>query len=144
MEFGNPDKVTTPAQCAQMFCSTIHKLFTYAVKNTTDIECMTTLDGMRAKFRVAYGSMYSAEQIAERVGPILLKWEKVICDYDTDFFMQTDLSILLRDADVSSGAIAPDLRARFRNALSDKTQTVILDALNLMLILYAKYCAARQ
>jgi len=84
------------------------------------------------------------EQIVEQVGEVLLHWKEPICNYDANFFMRTDLASLIADArdvkpDVST--ISQSIRERFYRATTKEIHVVILDALNFLLILYARYCA---
>lgn len=139
MDFCDLDKATTPESCARFFCTMILRTLTYAIKNVTDEQCVSVLDDIRAKYRAASDTLMTYEQLIERVGAVLIRWAHQINDYDEDFFLHTDLRSLVGDANAAENPVKDEDRVRFYRATTKQMRTVILDALNLMLILYARY-----
>lgn len=144
MEYPNSDDAKTPDQCAEMFCRMIRRLLTFVTKQVVDDECLAVLEGISSKFRLACDTLLTQEEILEKVGVVIYKWGTPIRNYDDKFFMQTDLMSLFNDANIdtqtpSSIPASDSLRERFARALNQRSRTTILDALNLMLILYARY-----
>lgn len=140
MEFCDPERATTPDLCARYFCTMILRTLTFAVKNVTDDQCVSVLDEIRAKYRTASDTIMTFEQITEQVGSVIIKWAPQINNYDEDFFLVTDLQSLVgNDANARQNPVTDSDRKRFYRMTTKRTRTVILDALNLMLILYARY-----
>jgi hypothetical protein len=144
MQFDNPDTATTPAACAKMFCATTRRIIAFTIRNVADDECVTLLDGIRSKLR-AGETVMTEEQLTENIGSVLFKWAAKINARDESFFVQTSLSDLMSDV-ISNDAPDPQslanherLRRAFIHTTTARVRMTILDALSLMLILYARY-----
>lgn len=144
MEFGNPEQAKTPGQCARMFCATVQRVLTYAIKNVANEECSLILDDIRAKYRTANGTLFTEEQLTEKIGAILIKMEAPIQAYDENFFLRVSIQDLVNPEDRNKNPVTDSHRKQFYQATTPRTRTTILDALNLMLILYARYHMLRR
>ena len=142
MDFCDPETAITQEQCAKMFCSTIQRLLAFAIRNVSDDNCANMIDEVRSKYRMAEGFL-TREQLTEKIGVVLLGWSQQICEYDVDFFIHTDLASLIGDVDADANVdevpISDKIRSTFYHSTTEQIRTVIMDALNLMLILYARY-----
>ena len=143
MEFHDPDKAKTRDDCAMMFCSTIHRALSFLVKNVADDVVSNKLAELRNKYRTAYGTIISGEQIIAGVGPVIIQWRRQIEAYDDQFFFDADIMSIIGNIGAHGAAMDPteydDWRARFAQHTSKSTRETVLDALNLMIILYAKF-----
>lgn len=137
MNFGNPDDAKNAQECAKMFCSTVTRVLTYATKQITDSECADILEEIKMKFISARDAVCTPEYLTEKIGATIIKWRTKIMEYDTDFFMTMNI------ANLFGGENAPELndvtRSKFYKSTTSEMRTIVFDALNLMLILYAKF-----
>jgi hypothetical protein len=131
-------------KCARFFNVQIKKLFMYLAKNIVDRECLLKVCELKDKFNIACDTIYTYEQIVEKIGPVLQKWIEKIIKYDYEFFKQTNITILLTDAcgkNISAAEknINDETRVIFDRSLTQNMRIVIFDALNILLRLYARY-----
>lgn len=141
MEFPNPDSCTTRAKCADMFASVAMSLLTYLVKNLPDAACAESVQEIRATFSRVRGTILPNELLIERAGKCILIHAKKISEYDEEFLRAVDLHSLFAIAELSeeSKRRAIELRGKFFASTPGRIKTVVLDALNLLLVIYARY-----
>lgn len=148
MEFRNPAEIATRAKCAREFCLTVMQLLTYVARNVSDDKLADELNSLRARLRMVCGGVITYEQLTENIGSVLVRWAPQIESYDGDFFLQTDLTTLISEAaerSPSASQIAShqaeicSVRAHLARAMDAHMRTVVLDALNLLITLYARY-----
>jgi hypothetical protein len=144
MEFCNPSDARTPEQYARMFCTMIKRVLDYACRNVADAHCAALLDAARAKYRAAFDFLLTREQITEKIGAILMRWEQPIVNYNIAFFLEHNIADLVAATELASDSPSEDPRARFYRATTPRAREVVLDALNNMLILYSRYQLAKM
>lgn len=139
MEFYDPNKATNSTICAQYFCSTVHRAITFIIKNIRNEKCVLLLDELRSKFILARDTILTLEQITENVGAQLFRWRAQIEARDDTFFERTSIAELV-GTDSASRYVRDEDRMLLYRATTPETRAVLFDALNLLLILYARYC----
>jgi hypothetical protein len=149
MEFHNPDLARTRDDCARMFCSTIMRGLSFAMDVCEDIPMSRGIEGARAKFRKAC-DFISESEITSQIGAIIVNWDEQIVSCDDSFFAHVDIASIIgkvsaRDGSIGRAAAGMDAdecakwRARFMTSTALHDRSVLLDALNLLLVLYAKH-----
>ncbi len=136
MEFIDPDTTRSAEQSTKGFCSMLMRLLTYMSKTVSSRDCVLALDEIRSKYRTALGTVYTYEDMTERVGVFLMKFETAIQAYDDNFLRSFDFAGIFGEK--SEQYVA--LRSSFFGGTTLETRTVMFDALNNLLLLYARYC----
>lgn len=150
MEFVDPNQAQTKNDIAQLFSATIYRLLTYLIKYIPDASCAEFAKDMRNKYTFARDTLLSYEEITESVGAVIATWRTQIIAYDSEFFERTDITQLFPANVVKhlrtnqSGVDFNEMRAKFYRVLDENMRVTVLNALNLLLVLYARYVSAAR
>jgi hypothetical protein len=147
MEFPNLEQIRTRDDCAKYFTLIISQMLVYITKSVSDTKCYDMFDELRTKFLKVRDVFITNEAILENTGPILLQWEKQIVSRNDEFFHRADINCLLDPQHFSKVQsvvkLDDSLRDRFYAGTTDKVRKKILEALNYLIIIYAKFVVMR-
>lgn len=149
MEFYDPNASRNSDECATRFCSTIAKALTFTANECSDIAMSREILDARTKF-MKLRDFISESDITRKIGAIAIAWREPIMAYDDNFFATVDISRvidMIASHDSAIGQVATKMdaaacarwRERFMRATSKDTRITLLDALNSLLIHYAKH-----
>jgi len=137
MEFIDPHSGKDSGECAEFFCKMTLRMLTYAIGKVSNGACVQALDEIRGIYRKALGTAYTHEQMTEKIGAFLWKFNDPISRYDDNFFKTFDfMSMFASGAPVEKYV---GMRSSFYDGTTAAARGVVFDALNIMLILYAHY-----
>lgn len=143
MNHNDPESAHTRNDCARLFCGEIRMLFAYASKSMRGGHCLRLVEEYRSKFRTAVPTIVSEEDVLIRASAVLAKYIDPIRGYDDKFFSSMNI-VELFETSSQDIPISDSDRDEFYSSTTPLMRTNVMDSLNILLVLCAKYDSMRE